>query len=240
MPIDTQRVKAICFDVDGTLRDTDDQMVQRFSEALQFLRIFKPDWEVERTARRLVMGLEDPGTFLYGIPDRLGFDDHLSRLNNALPRLGHAKKTKKHLLIDGVEQMLQQLYQATTYKARLEQIKEDAKREDREGRHRIKACTQANIMYLFVTSVEDGEDLYVQTFTINLDLVIATHQLSTAALIDSRADCNVMSHEIWKFLGKPKLVPSKLSFKSFSRTQNSSLGKLCINVCINAHSFSCC
>jgi HAD superfamily hydrolase (TIGR01509 family) len=110
MAIDTQLVKVICFDVDGTLRDTDDQMVQRFSELLQFLRFFNPDWEIEKTARRLVMGLEDPGNILYSIPDRLGFDDHLSRLNNALPRLGHGQKTKKHLLIDGVERMLKQLY----------------------------------------------------------------------------------------------------------------------------------
>ena len=110
MPIDTKRVKAICFDVDGTLRDTDDQMVQRFSKALQFLRILNSNWEIEMIARRLVMGLEDPGTFLYSIPDRLGFDDHLSRINNALASLAREKKSKKHLLIDGVEQTIKKLH----------------------------------------------------------------------------------------------------------------------------------
>ena len=61
-------------------------------------------------ARRLVMGLEDPGTFLYGIPDRLGFDDHLSRINNALASLAREKKSKNHLLIDGVEQTIKKLH----------------------------------------------------------------------------------------------------------------------------------
>ena len=34
MPIDIDRIRAICFDVDGTLSDTDDQWVEPFARLL--------------------------------------------------------------------------------------------------------------------------------------------------------------------------------------------------------------
>ena len=46
------------------------------------------------------------------------------------------------------------------------------------------------------------------------------------ALIDSGADCNVMSYAMWEKLGKPELTPSKISFQSFSGLLTSSLGKI--------------
>ena len=42
MPLDISRIQALCFDVDGTLRDTDDQMVLRFSRRLQPVRFLFP------------------------------------------------------------------------------------------------------------------------------------------------------------------------------------------------------
>ena len=46
--------------------------------------------------------------------------------------------------------------------------------------------------------------------------------------MDSRADCNVMSYTMWETLGRPKLQPSSLTFKSFSESLTSSLGKICL------------
>ena len=35
MPLNISRIQAICFDVDGTLRDTDDQMVASMTAVLE-------------------------------------------------------------------------------------------------------------------------------------------------------------------------------------------------------------
>ena len=87
-------------------------------------------------------------------------------------------------------------------------------------------------MSLSVNGDDEGDDFLVQPFTIKMDLVTAIHQLSSSALIDSGADCNVMSYDIWQFLGKPNLVPSKLTFQNFSGTHTTSLGKICVKICI--------
>ncbi len=39
MPLDIDRIQAICFDVDGTLSDTDDLWVTNFVTRLAFLKI---------------------------------------------------------------------------------------------------------------------------------------------------------------------------------------------------------
>lgn len=92
-------------------------------------------------------------------------------------------------------------------------------------------------MALSVNNEDDVDKLSVKPFTtINLQLVTTKCEQSTTALIDSGADCNVMSYDMWESLGKPKLVPSMLSFKSFFGTQIASLGKLCTKVRIKDRS----
>ena len=94
----------------------------------------------------------------------------------------------------------------------------------------MKTQHQANVLSLSVNGDDEGDDFSVQPFTIKMDLVTTTHQLSSNALIDSGVDCNVMSYDIWKLLGKPDLVPSKLTFQNFSRTHTTSLGKICVKI----------
>ena len=38
MPLDVDRIQAICFDVDGTLSDTDDLWVSNFARLFSFLK----------------------------------------------------------------------------------------------------------------------------------------------------------------------------------------------------------
>ncbi len=38
MPLDVSRIQAICFDIDGTLIDTDDQWVSQVEKRLELLR----------------------------------------------------------------------------------------------------------------------------------------------------------------------------------------------------------
>jgi phosphoglycolate phosphatase-like HAD superfamily hydrolase len=98
MPFDASRVLGLCFDVDGTLSDTDDLFVRQLKRYLRS----------ERLARRLVMWLEAPGNALLGLADRLGIDDEIARLIDWIAR--HRRKGwHEFLIIPGVPQMLRNL-----------------------------------------------------------------------------------------------------------------------------------
>jgi HAD superfamily hydrolase (TIGR01509 family) len=107
MPIDLPRIRAVCFDVDGTLSDTDDYYVNRLSAWLRRL----PRWLVhdpERLARRFVMWVEAPGNALLGLADTLGLDDEMIALIDWMNR--HRKKrSRQFLIIPGVADMLRRL-----------------------------------------------------------------------------------------------------------------------------------
>jgi len=55
------------------------------------------------------MATETPGSYLFGLPDRLGFDDELAALGDWIYRLGLGKTPHPFLLIPGVCEMLNQL-----------------------------------------------------------------------------------------------------------------------------------
>lgn len=101
-PLDISRIRALCFDVDGTLSDTDDQFVENLVRILSPLRIVLSEAALRSTARELVMTTETPANLLYGIPDRLGIDDELNRLGEAIYQLGLGRSPAPFKLIPGV------------------------------------------------------------------------------------------------------------------------------------------
>jgi N-acetyl-D-muramate 6-phosphate phosphatase len=110
MPLQVSRIRAICFDVDGTLSDTDDVYVQKLEQILHPFRMLFPHQNTLRAARRLVMWSEAPGNFLIGIPDTFGIDDEIAAIMEWLNR--HRPRPMKHfMLISGVKEMLQSLSQ---------------------------------------------------------------------------------------------------------------------------------
>jgi len=104
MTIDLSRIKALCFDVDGTLSDTDDLYMQKIQKFLPKFLFRDP----EHAARRFVMWAEAPGNALLGLTDTIGLDDEIVALINWLS-LHRKKSDKKFLLVSGVDQMLAQL-----------------------------------------------------------------------------------------------------------------------------------
>ena len=104
MALDIPRIKALCFDVDGTLSDTDDQYAQKIVDFLPRFLFRNP----MQTARRLVMWVESPGNALLGFADTLGIDDEMVAVIDWMNR--HRKHTlKKFLLVPGVDGMLAQI-----------------------------------------------------------------------------------------------------------------------------------
>ncbi len=105
MGIDADRVQALCFDVDGTLSDTDDLYVLRFEPFFRLL----PGTDSYAAARRFVMWAEAPGNALMGLPDTLGLDDELLGLWEWLNRR-RPRPMKHFMLVPGVDRLLKKLH----------------------------------------------------------------------------------------------------------------------------------
>jgi len=104
MPLDIPRIKALCFDVDGTLSDTDDLYANGLSRFLPRFLFRDP----AHSARRLVMWIEAPGNALLGMADTVGLDDEMVAFIDWMER--HRKLSdKKFLLVPGVEILLERL-----------------------------------------------------------------------------------------------------------------------------------
>jgi HAD superfamily hydrolase (TIGR01549 family) len=108
MPLHVSRIRALCFDVDGTLSDTDDVIVERLADLLKPVHFLFPKRNVKRVARRLVMASEAPANFLIGVPDILHLDDEMFALADWIARKT-GSKPKKFWLIPGVKEMLVEL-----------------------------------------------------------------------------------------------------------------------------------
>jgi len=107
MPLDVGRIQALCFDVDGTLNDTDDQYAETVKRLLKPLDVF-PFLDRVHIARRFVMWAEAPGNAVLGYADRLGIDDEAIALVEWLQR-HRPRRPKTFRLIEGVAEMLDEL-----------------------------------------------------------------------------------------------------------------------------------
>jgi HAD superfamily hydrolase (TIGR01509 family) len=106
MALDFTRIHALCFDVDGTLRDTDDQLVQQLANLLKSRRFLFPEQNAWLYARRIIMSLDEPGNFVQGLIDRWGIDEPLARLGDRFSGPHHQPKMRPPLIVPGVREML--------------------------------------------------------------------------------------------------------------------------------------
>ena len=106
MSIDIGRIQALCFDVDGTLSDTDDKWANTLERMMQPLQLFIPGGDVKHVARWLIMGFESPGNWLYSMMDRIGLDDQAASLISALSHIRRESLHQRFWLVPGVSQML--------------------------------------------------------------------------------------------------------------------------------------
>lgn len=101
---DPSVVQAILFDLDGTLIDTDDAIIEAWSNCLR--RISR---DPRRLVRRLLMASETPTNAFITLLDMLHMDDNLFSLNDRLRRLRGLRTPANFLAVDGVVDMVHAL-----------------------------------------------------------------------------------------------------------------------------------
>ena len=106
MGLEIKKVKAILFDIDGTLSDTDDRLVEKVAKV--FSPFFRSHSRKLSTARWIVMALESPGNFIYNLTDRFDLDSFFIR---QLHRMTKERQLaiRPYWLIPGISEMLQSL-----------------------------------------------------------------------------------------------------------------------------------
>jgi HAD superfamily hydrolase (TIGR01509 family) len=85
IPFDPHRVRAILFDLDGTLADTDDLLVDRLARRLVPWRARLPQKDSVGLARRLLMNADQPFNTLYAWADRLYLDEAFAFVTRLFP-----------------------------------------------------------------------------------------------------------------------------------------------------------
>ncbi|HET8748706.1 MAG TPA: HAD family hydrolase [Ramlibacter sp.] len=120
MALDLRRIQALCFDIDGTLADTDDHLVAQLAALLAKVPAVSGR-RSEKLARQVVMGLETPVHGAYAWLDRLGLDVPAQRLRDRAKALkarqgdpAHTRNPEAidevpHDMVAGVQEMLHAL-----------------------------------------------------------------------------------------------------------------------------------
>jgi HAD superfamily hydrolase (TIGR01549 family) len=108
--LDPSRIRAVLFDIDGTLADTDDVAVRFLARMLGPLRISSGD--PAAVARRMIMAAEGPLNGLMDLADRLMLDDITRPLTEAFDRMRTDRSTTP-ALIPGAEELVAKM--ATRY-----------------------------------------------------------------------------------------------------------------------------
>jgi len=98
-------IEAICFDIDGTISDTDDIYVSKLEGFLKPIRSAFNVNDLNKLSRRIIMSIESPANYLMGLPDLIGFDDQIYAIMDFLSRSVHLKP-KKFQVVPGVRELL--------------------------------------------------------------------------------------------------------------------------------------
>jgi phosphoglycolate phosphatase-like HAD superfamily hydrolase len=104
--LDTARIQAILFDMDGTLADTDDAWIARAAGLIRPLDFLFPGRDPTRFLRWGLMKSETPLNWLLTVPDQLGLDPTVSAFSDWLYRARGQGTPSKFLLVEGVRPML--------------------------------------------------------------------------------------------------------------------------------------
>lgn len=107
--LDREKIKALLFDIDGTLSDSDDEMVASIYARMAWLSPPFKEMGLHTFARQLVRFFQAPANRFLAFLDHIGVDSHLARF------LDHRARKKKAVpedfpVIPGVRPMLDALH----------------------------------------------------------------------------------------------------------------------------------
>lgn len=106
MTIDLSKVKGLCFDVDGTLSDTDDVWVAQLTSYFRHFSFLFKQGNPQPFARWLVMVTESPMNWVYHLLDHLSLDDNFARLYSKLSQ-NRKKRPVPFQLMKGAAELLE-------------------------------------------------------------------------------------------------------------------------------------
>jgi len=106
MSLDLSRIRALCFDIDGTLSDSDDYYVDRLCRWIRYAPFVT---NPARSARQLVMWIESPANALLGLADSSGLDGGIISVMDWMQR--HRKRHPGRLPVTpGVADLLEKIH----------------------------------------------------------------------------------------------------------------------------------
>ena len=92
-----------------------------------------------------------------------------------------------------------------------------------ECKRKMKERQNARVLTITTSGKSSAQ---VTPFKLAMQLLTPTKMVQIESLIDTRADCNVLSYETWENLGKPNVFPSSLTFTSFAGITSNCLGTI--------------
>lgn len=124
------------------------------------------------------------------------------------------------------QDMLDQLHTARSKKQALKMLKQDAIDEAKARKHRMRDQEHTQVC---VDHQSDNKDV-IPPFMVKLRLINLQTSCEADVLIDSGAECNLLSHKTWALLGQPTLTPSPFSLIDFKGERSKALGEILLRV----------
>jgi HAD superfamily hydrolase (TIGR01549 family) len=103
------RLKAIFFDLDGTLIDTDDAVLETLASRLERFSGLFPEGNPRRFLRHAMLAAEGPVNRVVTLLDVVGLDDNLFSMGDRLRRLRGLAVQGRFIAVDGVIEMIHAL-----------------------------------------------------------------------------------------------------------------------------------
>lgn len=103
------RIKAIFFDLDGTLVDTDDAILEALAGRLERFSGLFPERNPRRFLRRTMLAAEGPVNHVVTLLDMVGLDDNLFSIGDGLRRLRGMAVQGRFVAVEGVVEMIRAL-----------------------------------------------------------------------------------------------------------------------------------